>query len=85
MSDPVAPPPADKTDPHDWNLEPAGSYYGWSCLCGKSSRGLLPQYRAIRNAKAHAAKARREERERTSCEQSCPDVATHLAQTGDKP
>jgi len=38
---------------HETHLECAGSYYSWACTCGKTSRHLLPLYKAQRNAKAH--------------------------------
>jgi hypothetical protein len=48
-------------EPHETELHCAGSYYGWSCTCGKSSRHLAPLHQAIRNAQAHERKAPRAE------------------------
>lgn len=45
------------TTAHTTSLKSAGSYYSWSCTCGKTSRRLQPLYKADRNAKAHVRKA----------------------------
>lgn len=53
----TAPNPTTSTE-HTTSLESAGSYYSWSCTCGKTSRRLQPLYKADRNAKAHVRKHR---------------------------
>jgi len=45
---------------HRVELSNAGTYHGWYCTCGKTSRYLLPFWKAARNARAHENKGNRE-------------------------
>ena len=49
---------------HKTTLTDAGSYHGWICTCGKTSRHVLPYHKASRNAATHEREARRRETQR---------------------
>lgn len=44
------------TREHETELHCAGTWYSWSCTCGKKSRHHAPLHLADRNAKAHERK-----------------------------
>lgn len=46
---------------HEVTLIPHGTYYSWTCTCGRQSRHQLPHRAACRSGRAHERKYNAEE------------------------